>query len=72
MNESHFLRNVLLGIVGVIAVGWLAIHLIGLLFSIFWYVVVGALVIGGGVYLYGRAKRSITSGSASRRLSGRR
>ena len=72
MNESHFLRNVLLTVVGVIAVGWLAIHILSLFFAVFWYIVVGALVVGGGYYLYGRAKRSITSGSASRRLQGRR
>jgi hypothetical protein len=72
MNESHFLRNAILAIVGVVVVGWLAIALIHVFFSLFLYIVVGALVVGGGMYLYGKAKRSITSGSASRRLSGRR
>jgi hypothetical protein len=72
MNESHFLRNALLAIAGVVVVGWLAIWLIGVFFHLFFYILVGALVVGGGMYLYGRAKRSITSGSASRRLAGRR
>jgi len=71
MNESHFLRNILLVIGGTIVVGWLAIHLIGWLIGIIFYVAVGALIIGGGIYLYGRAKKSITSGSAARRI-GRR
>lgn len=62
MNESHFFRNVLLTIVGVVVVGYLAVWLLHVIFSLFLYIVVGALVVGGGIYLYGRAKRSITGG----------
>lgn len=62
MNESHFIRNALLAIVGVIVVGYIAVWLLHLFFSLFLYIVVGALVVGGGMYLYGRAKRSITGG----------
>jgi uncharacterized membrane protein SirB2 len=72
MNESHFLRNALLAIAGVVVVGWLAVWLIGVFFHLFLYIALGAVVVGGGMYLYGKAKRSITSGSAQRRLANRR
>ena len=31
------------------------------------YLIVGALVVGGGVYLYGRAKRSLAPGTRTQR-----
>jgi uncharacterized membrane protein SirB2 len=66
MGNSHAMRNFVLAVVGLIVVGalavWLVSHLLGLLF----YIVVGALVVGGGMYLYGKAKRSITSGGRRR------
>ena len=62
MNESHFGRNLLLIIVGVLVVGYVAINLIGFFFHALLYLVVGALVVGGGVYRYHRAKRAITGG----------
>ena len=71
MSESHFLRNALLVIVGLIVAGWLAIEIIGLLSHIIFYLLVGALVVGGGVYLYGRAKRAVTSGNVQRKITRR-
>jgi hypothetical protein len=44
---------------GIVVVGWVA-HLI--LGALFWLIVV-ALVVGGGFYLYGKAKRSIAPGT---------
>jgi cbb3-type cytochrome oxidase subunit 3 len=59
MNESHhFFRNTILVIGGVIVAGWLALWLIGFVVHIFLYLVLGAVVVGGGYYLYGRAKKS--------------
>ncbi|MEN3305625.1 MAG: hypothetical protein V7603_1827 [Micromonosporaceae bacterium] len=66
MDNSHGLRNFLLALVGLIVVGALAWWLISHLITIIIYVAVGALVVGGGVYLYGKAKRSITSGGRRR------
>jgi hypothetical protein len=37
------------------------------LLSIVFYLVIGALVVGGGVYLYGRARRAIGPGTRNRR-----
>lgn len=58
MNESHFVRNALLALVGVIVVGWLAVFLIKALFGLFVYVLVGAVVVGGVYYLV-RKTRSL-------------
>ncbi len=52
-----------LALAGVVAV-WLFAHLLSLVF----YVIVGALVVGGAVYLYGRTKRALTTGRNQRRI----
>jgi hypothetical protein len=56
-------------VAGVIVVGWVAIALLHALLGGLSYLIVGAVVIGGGVWLYGRAKRSLAPGTrAQRRL----
>ncbi len=50
-------------IAGVIVVGWIAINLLQVLVGALAYLIVGAIVVGGGVYLYGRAKRSLAPGT---------
>jgi hypothetical protein len=52
---------------GVIVVGWAAIWLLSALSSVFAYLLVGAVVVGGGMYLYGRAKRSLAPGTRNQR-----
>ena len=64
MNESHFGRNLLLIIVGVLVVGYVAASLIGFLFHIFFYLLIGAVAIGAGVFLYRRTKRALTGGNS--------
>ena len=54
-------------IVGVIVVGWVAIALLHALLGGLTYLIVGAVVIGGGIWLYGRAKRSLAPGTRSQR-----
>jgi len=51
-------------VAGVIVVGWLAWSLLS---GVLGYLIVGALVVGGGVYLYGRAKRSLAPGTRNQR-----
>jgi len=51
-------------VAGVIVVGWIAWNLLA---GVFWYLIVGALVVGGGVYLYGKAKRSLAPGTRNQR-----
>jgi hypothetical protein len=50
-------------IAGVIVVGWIAIPLLQVLVGAQAYLIVGAVVVGGGVYLYGRAKKSLAPGT---------
>ena len=45
--------------VGLVVVGLLAVWLIKALLGLFFYLVVGALVIGGVLYLYRKVRRSV-------------
>jgi hypothetical protein len=49
---------------GVIVVGWVVSSLLG---PALFYLIVGALVVGGGLYLYGKAKKSIAPGTRTQR-----
>jgi uncharacterized membrane protein SirB2 len=69
MGNSHAFRNFVLTVVGLIVVGALAWWLISHLISLILYVAVGALIVGGVVYVVGRARRSI--GADGRRRIGR-
>ncbi|WP_433826940.1 hypothetical protein ACQP2E_33235 [Actinoplanes sp. CA-015351] len=51
-------------IAGVIVVGWVASSLLG---GFLYYLIVGALVVGGGTYVYGRIKRSVAPGTRTQR-----
>ncbi|WP_250027278.1 hypothetical protein [Paractinoplanes maris] len=51
-------------IAGVIAVGWVVSSLIG---PVLFYLIVGALAVGGGYYLYTKAKKSIAPGTRTQR-----
>ena len=54
-------------VAGVIVVGWVAINVLQWLIGGFAYLVVGALVVGGGVYLYGKAKKGLAPGTRNQR-----
>jgi hypothetical protein len=45
--------------VALILVGSLVLSLLGALLKLAFYLIVGALVVGGGLYLVGKARRSI-------------
>ncbi|GID25759.1 hypothetical protein [Paractinoplanes brasiliensis] len=51
-------------IAGVIVVGWVVSSLLG---PALFYLIVGALAIGGGYYLYAKAKKSIAPGTRTQR-----
>jgi hypothetical protein len=51
-------------IAGVIVVGWVVSSLLG---PALFYLIVGALVVGGGLYVYGRVKKSIAPGTRTQR-----
>jgi hypothetical protein len=48
---------------GIVVVSWVA-HL---LFGAFFYLIAAALVVGGGLWLYGRIKREIAPGTRTQR-----
>jgi hypothetical protein len=58
------LAVLLAGAVGVILVGWLAVALIG---PFIFYLIVGAIVIGGGALLYAKAKKAVAPGTRTQR-----
>jgi len=51
-------------IAGVVVVGWVVSSLLG---SALFYMIVGALVVGGGLYLYSKAKKSLAPGTRNQR-----
>ena len=54
-------------IAGVIVVGWVAVAVLHALMGALAYLVVGAIVVGGGVYLYGKAKKGLAPGTRTQR-----
>ena len=51
-------------VAGVVVVGWLFIHLIG---PVLFYLIVGAIVAAGAVYLYSKARQSLAPGTRTQR-----
>jgi len=64
MNAAKLLAWLLLPIAGLVIAGMLAIWLFH---ALFFYLIVGALVVGGGAFIYRRAKRAIGPGTRTRR-----
>ncbi|WP_238015503.1 hypothetical protein KZZ52_11460 [Dactylosporangium sp. AC04546] len=65
---GRFLLGAIAIIVGLFVAGAIAIWLFGALFKIAIYVLVGAVVVGGAMYLYGKAKRSLGTTRNQRRI----
>ncbi len=51
-------------IAGVVVVGWVASAVLG---NFLFYLIVGALIVGGGLYLYSKAKKSLAPGTRNQR-----
>jgi predicted metal-binding membrane protein len=64
---GRFLAWTAAAIVATVAVGWIAIALLKALIGVAVYVIVGAAVIGGGVYLYHKGKRALSRDTRTRR-----
>jgi hypothetical protein len=54
-------------IAAVVVVGWVAVALLHTLIGALSYLIVGALVIGGGVWVYGKVKRELAPGTRTQR-----
>ena len=58
---------VVVTVAGVVVVGWAAVWLLQALMGVFAYLLVGAIVVGGGIYVYGRTKRAVAPGTRNQR-----
>ena len=65
---GRFIVGAIAVVVGLFVAGAIALWLFKALLGALVYVLIGALVVGGAVWLYGRAKRSLGSGRNQRRL----
>jgi uncharacterized membrane protein len=63
---GRFLLGTVALIAGLVVVGALAIWVLKALIGIIAYVLVGALVVGGGMYLYRKAKKAVGPGTRTR------
>jgi hypothetical protein len=59
MNAARLVAWLILPVVGLMVAGMVAIWLVHALLGLVVYLIVGAAVVGGGIYLYHRAKRAI-------------
>ena len=66
MNTVKLIAWLVLPIVGLVALGALAIWLFQALMGVLLYLVVGIAVAAGGAYLYQRAKRAVGPGTRTR------
>ncbi|GAA1514770.1 hypothetical protein GCM10009827_031900 [Dactylosporangium maewongense] len=64
---GRFLAAAAAVIVGLFVVGALAIWLFKVLMSVAFYLIVGAAVVGGGIWLYNKARRGLSSGGRNQR-----
>jgi O-antigen/teichoic acid export membrane protein len=65
---GRFLVGAIAVVVGLFVIGAIASWLFNALLGSIFYLIVGALVVGGGIWLYGRAKRSLGSTRNQRRI----
>jgi hypothetical protein len=65
---GRFLVGAVAVVVGLFVVGAIAVWVFHALLSVLGYLIVGALVVGGGIWLYGKAKRGLGSTRNQRRL----
>lgn len=63
---GRFLLGLIAALVALVVVGFLAIKIFAALLGFVGYLLVGLLVIGGGAYVYYRAKRSLGPGTRTR------
>ncbi|UWZ38716.1 hypothetical protein Drose_11100 [Dactylosporangium roseum] len=65
---GRFVVGAIAVVVGLFVAGAIAVWLFKALLGALFYLVVGALVVGGAVWLYGRVKRGLGTGRNQRRL----
>ena len=63
---GRFLLGTVAVLVGLVVAGALAVWLFKALLGVVFYLIVGAAVVGGGAFLYYRAKRALGPGTRMR------
>jgi uncharacterized membrane protein len=66
VTMGRFLLGTVALVAGLVVVGALAIWVLKALIGIIAYVLVGVLVVGGGMYLYRKAKKAVGPGTRAR------
>ncbi|GIJ46916.1 hypothetical protein Val02_38020 [Virgisporangium aliadipatigenens] len=66
MNAAKLFTLLVLPLVGLVLVGMVAIWAFKALLGLVVYLLIGAGVVIGGMYLYGRAKKAVGSGTRTR------
>jgi hypothetical protein len=66
MNAAKLIAWLVLPLVALVALGMIAVWVFNALLGYIFYLVVGAAVAAGGVYLYHRAKRAVGPGTRTR------
>lgn len=64
---GRFLAGTVAVVVALFVVGAIAVWLFNALLSAAFYLVIGAVVVGGAVWLYGRVRRGLTGGGRNQR-----
>jgi undecaprenyl pyrophosphate phosphatase UppP len=64
---GRVLAGIVAAVFGLFVVGAIAVWLFQALIGAAFYLIVGALVVGGAVWLYGKARRGLTGGSRNQR-----
>jgi hypothetical protein len=59
MNGGNLGTKLLVAVVALIVIGVVGWWLIKALSGLVFYLIVGALIVGGGIYLYGKARNSL-------------
>ena len=70
MNAVKLVAWLVLPLVGLVLIGMLVIWAIHAILGLLSYIIVGAIVVGIGMYLYRRAKRAVRPGTNDRRRIG--
>jgi hypothetical protein len=68
MNGGNFGVKLVVALVALIIIGMVGWWLIKTLIGLAFYLIVGALLVIGGIYLVGKARNALSSGPRRRRL----
>jgi hypothetical protein len=68
MNGGNFGTKLLVAVVALIVIGMVGWWLIKTLFGLAFYLIVGALIVAGGIYLVGKARNALNGGPRRRRI----